>query len=174
MFRQKNAFLRCAIANDPKSGSMMGTLIDPSLGSPLRMSNTTPISPPEEVLRSSVLSLRNQHPTLGVAKLHALLLSENSEWAVSEKRLRRIMTAEGLTLQRKATPAASAAESGAHIYPSSTLIEGLDVAKWTAGVEVKYFDKQRGKGLVTKEPILEGQVVWKEDPFIIAPEWCVN
>ncbi|KAH8988997.1 SET domain-containing protein [Lactarius hatsudake] len=134
------------------------------------MSSTTPISPPEEDLRSAVLSLRNEHPTLGVVKLHALLLSENSEWAVSEKRLRRIMTAEGLTLQRKATPAA---ESGAHTYPSSTLIDGLDVAKWTAAVEVKYFDKQRGKGLITKESISEGQVVWKEDPFIIAPEWDI-
>ncbi|KAI9454647.1 hypothetical protein BJY52DRAFT_1283286 [Lactarius psammicola] len=141
------------------------------------MSSTTLISPPEEVLRSAVLSLRKDHPTLGVAKLHALLLSEKSEWAVSEKRLRRIMTAEGLTLQpqpqRKVTPAASGASPRTHIYPSSTLIEGLDIAKWTAAVEVKYFDKQRGKGLVTKEPISEGQVVWKEDPFIIAPEWDI-
>ena len=130
------------------------------------------ISPPEEALRSAVLSLRSQHPSLGVSKLHALLVSENTGWTVSEKRVRRIMTAEGLTLQpqsqRKATPA-----SGAHIYPSSTLIEGLDVAKWTVAVEIKYFDKQRGKGLIAKEPISEGQVVWKEDPFIIAPEWCV-
>jgi hypothetical protein len=137
------------------------------------MSSTTAISPPEEALRSAVLSLRSRHPSLGVSKLHALLLSENSGWTVSEKRLRRIMTAEGLTLQpqsqRKAAPA-----SGAHIYPSSTLIEDLDVAKWTAAVEIKYFDKQRGKGLIAKEPISEGQVVWKEDPFVIAPEWCVN
>ena len=142
------------------------------------MSTTTSISPPEEDLRSAVVSLRKQHPTLGVTKLHALLLSENSEWTVSEKRLRRMMTAEGLILQpptqRKPTPAASAVSPGAHIYPSSTLIEGLDVAKWTAAVEIKYFDKQRGKGLIAKEPISEGQVIWKEDPFIIAPEWCVN
>ena len=142
------------------------------------MSTTTSISPPEEALRAAVVSLRKQHPTLGVTKLHSLLLSENSEWTVSEKRLRRMMTTEGLILQpppqRKVTPAASVASPGAHIYPSSTLIEGLDVAKWTAAVEIKYFDKQRGKGLIAKEPISEGQVIWKEDPFIIAPEWYVN
>jgi hypothetical protein len=109
-----------------------------------------PISPPEEALRSAVQSLRSQHPTLGVAKLHALLLSENSGWTVSEKRLRRIMTAEGLTLQPP-IPAKGRYPSGAHIYPSSTLIEDLDVAKWTAAVEIKYFDKQRGKGLIAKE-----------------------
>ena len=143
-----------------------------------RMSTTTPISPPEEALRSAVQSLRNQHPTLGVAKLHAVLLSENSEWAVSEKRLRRMMIAEGLTLQpppqqRKATTTPKASP-GAHIYPSSTLIEGLDVTKWTAAAEIKYFDKRRGKGIIAKEAISEGQVIWKEDPFIIAPEWCVK
>ena len=33
---------------------------------------------------------RNNIP-LGIAKLHALLLSENSSWAVSEKSLRRIL-----------------------------------------------------------------------------------
>ena len=132
---------------------------------------TTPISPPEDALKSAVLSLRNEHPTLGVTKLHVLLLSEHPEWTVSEKRLRRMMTAEGLTLQRKVTAAAATA---AHIYPSSALIEGLDVSKWTAAVSIKYFDKQRGKGLIAKEAISEGQVIWKEDPFIIAPEWCVN
>ena len=132
---------------------------------------TTPISPPEDALKSAVLSLRNEHPTLGVTKLHVLLLSEHPEWTVSEKRLRRMMTAEGLTLQRKVTAAAATA---AHIYPSSALIEGLDVSKWTAAVSIKYFDKQRGKGLIAKEAISEGQVIWKEDPFIIAPEWCVK
>ena len=135
---------------------------------------TPPISPPEDALKSAVLSLRNEHPTLGVTKLHAFLLSEHPEWTVSEKRLRRMMTASGLTLapQRKVVTAAAA--PGAHIYPSSALIEGLDVTKWTAAVSIKYFDKQRGKGLIAKEAISEGQVIWKEDPFIIAPEWCVN
>ena len=54
------------------------------------------------------------------------------------------MTAEGLTLQRKVTAAAAAP----HIYPSSALIGGLGVAEWTAAVSIKYFDKQRGKGLI--------------------------
>ncbi|KAF8262748.1 SET domain-containing protein [Lactarius quietus] len=136
------------------------------------MSTTTPISPPDEALKPAIQSLRTQHPTLGVAKLHALLLSENAEWTVSEKRLRRMMTAEGLTLQPQPQRKA-AAEPGAHIYPSSALVEGLDVAKWTVAVEIKYFDKKRGKGLIAKEPISEGQIVWKEDPFIIAPEWDI-
>jgi hypothetical protein len=139
-----------------------------------------PISPPEDDLKSTIISLKKAHPALGVTKLHALLLSENPTWTVSEKRLRRILNAEGLILQQQqkrdrdiVVPGPSASSTTAPLYPSSTLVEGLDVTKWTAAVEVKYFGRQRGKGLIAKEPISEGQVVWKEDPFIIAPEWCV-
>ncbi|KAH9957514.1 hypothetical protein BC827DRAFT_1157234 [Russula dissimulans] len=76
-----------------------------------------PISPPEEDLKTAIISLKERHPTLGITKYHTLLLSENPEWIV------------------------------------------------------KYFDKKKEKGLVAREPISEGQLVWKEDPFIIAPEW---
>ncbi|KAN0120549.1 SET domain containing protein [Russula decolorans] len=55
----------------------------------------------------------------------------------------------------------------ARVYPSSTLVEGLDISRWTTTIEYKYFDREKGKGLVAKEPISEGQTVWKEDPFEI-------
>jgi hypothetical protein len=140
------------------------------------------ISPAEEVLKTAVESLKKDHPTLGIAKLHALLLSKNPSWAVSERRLRRILKNSNLDgplaqLQElgRPGPSSSASTTGskaAHLYPSSTLIEGLAVSKWTTAIEVKYFDRKKGKGLVAKDPIFaDGQVVWKEDPFIIAPEW---
>lgn len=138
------------------------------------------ISPGEEVLATVVASLKNEHPALGIAKLHALLLSENPSWTVSEKRLRRILknSSSDPSTSPGTGPGPSSSSSSetyrdahAHLYPSSTLVEGLDVSQWTTAVEVKYFDKKKGKGLVAKEPISEGQLVWKEDPFIIAPEW---
>ena len=146
-------------------------------------------SPPEEDLKAAVTSLKNEHPTLGIAKLHALLLSENPSWAVSEKRLRRILKTsgsdgplaqhQGLEHATTSTPrgpgpssSPSTAESkAARIYPSSTLVEDLDISRWTTAIEVKYFDRKKGKGLIAKEPISEGKDVWKEDTFIIAPEW---
>ena len=152
------------------------------------MSTTTSestISPPEEDLKAVVASLKKEHPSLGIAKLHALLLSENPSWAVSEKRLRRILknsnpdglecATTGIGTPRgpgsSSSPSTTTGSKAAHIYPSSTLVEGLDVSGWTTAIEVKYFDKKKGKGLVAREPISEGQHVWKEDPFIIAPEW---
>ena len=59
----------------------------------------------------------------------------------------------------------------AHAYPSSTLVKCLDVSRCTTSIKDKYFDRKKGKGLVTKVPISGGQVVWKEDPLGIAPEW---
>ena len=143
------------------------------------------ISPGEEDLTTAVASLKKAHPALGIAQLHALLLSENPSWTVSEKRLRRVLkntasSSDPTPTQRESSTGKPAGPSGsssgsdaalARVYPSSTLVEGLDVSRWTTAIEVKYFDKIKGKGLVAKEPISEGQVVWKEDPFVIAPEW---
>jgi hypothetical protein len=147
--------------------------------------STTPL---EEDLKIAVASLKKEHPALGIAKLRALLLSENPSWTVSEKRLRRILnnsTSDGgsptgrQALESAITPSgpgppttsSTNGSEGAHLYPSSTLVEGLEVSRWTTAIEVKYFDRKKGKGLVAREPISEGQVVWKEDPFVIAPEW---
>ena len=43
-----------------------------------------------------------------------------------------------------------------------------------AKVAVKHFGKKKGKGLVAKEVVEEGETIWKEDPFILAPEWYVH
>ncbi|KAI0056815.1 SET domain-containing protein [Artomyces pyxidatus] len=130
------------------------------------MSGTPSIPPSEGELKSSVVSLKESNPTLGIPKFHALLLSEHPTWIVSEKRVRRVLQSEGLVQMPKA-------KAEAPLYPSSALIDDLDLTKWTPAVEVKYFDKRKGKGLVAKTPITEGQAVWKEDPFVIAPEWDI-
>jgi hypothetical protein len=130
------------------------------------MSDSRTISPPEHDLKSTVQSLKNAHPTLGVPKLLALLLSENPTWTVSEKRFRRVLQQQQ---QQAKKP-----HSVLFVYPSSTLIQGLDLTKWTTAVKVEYFGKQKGKGLIAREPITEGQVVWKEDPFVNAPEWSLS
>jgi hypothetical protein len=133
--------------------------------------STPSVSPPEEDLKTAIASLKKDHPALGIAKLHTLLLSKNPTWTVSEKRLRRILKTDSHQHGLESAASGPSTTSATRIYPSSTLVEGLDVAKWTTAVEVKYFDERKGKGLVAKEPIPAGLVVWKEDPFVIAPEW---
>ncbi|KAG5641930.1 hypothetical protein DXG03_003956 [Asterophora parasitica] len=125
------------------------------------------ISPSEDELKSALVALKIRYPTLGIAKTHALLLSTYEDWTVSEKRTRKVLQNEGLILD---TPSPQAADA---VYPSSRLIPDLDIPKWTPKVQVKYFDKRKGKGLVAAQEIAQGETIWKEDPFILAPEWSL-
>lgn len=108
----------------------------------------------DDDLRLALIRLKKEKPHLGVSKIHGLLLEANPTWSVSEKRVRKV-------LQTRA-------------YPSSSLNKSLDIDKWSKKIQVQYFDAVRGKGLVATEKISEGEVIWKEDPFILAPEWYVD
>ncbi|KAF8064044.1 hypothetical protein FPV67DRAFT_1782409 [Lyophyllum atratum] len=132
------------------------------------MSNQPKAPPTEHELKSALVALKTRYPTLGIAKTHSLLLTTYPDWSVSEKRTRKVLQNEGLILDSP-TP-----QLGVDmVYPSSRLIPNLDIPKWTAKAQVKYFDKRKGKGLVAIQDIEEGEVIWKEDPFILAPEWSL-
>ncbi|KIO26379.1 hypothetical protein M407DRAFT_24343 [Tulasnella calospora MUT 4182] len=60
------------------------------------------------------------------------------------------------------------------LYPISHLNQELQVDEWTKKAEVKVFDGMKGKGLVATEAIAEGEVIWKEDPFIYCPDWDIQ
>lgn len=125
------------------------------------------VSPPEEELKDALVTLKHQNPSLGISKIYALLLRTYPSWTVSEKRTRKILQNEGLVLSSTPIKRTTIA------YPSSRVIPHLDVTQWTNKVEVSFFDQQKGKGLIATSDIEEGEVIWKEDPFIIAPEWYV-
>ena len=84
------------------------------------------------------------------------------------------MQNEGLVLTSNDAKTGLKMGSDQTLHPISRIIEGLDVSRWTTKVRVEYFDRHKGKGLVATERITEGEVLWKEDPFILAPEWYVD
>lgn len=164
----------CALSIPPSVQSYLfplDTLIQLTRSINAAKGQMSSISPSEAELKAALQALRTQNPTLGIAKLHARLLSEHPDWTVSEKRTRKILQNEGLVLSPDGAGGKSA--TGSAPYPSSGVIEGLEISKWTSKVQVKYFNKIKGKGLVAAEKIAEGEVVWKEDPFILAPEWSL-
>ncbi|KAL0952630.1 hypothetical protein HGRIS_006878 [Hohenbuehelia grisea] len=124
--------------------------------------------PSEEELTSALVELKSKNPSMGIPKIHALLLASFPDWAVSEKRTRKILQIQGLVAGSAPAPARDA--SGL-TYPTSRLIKDIDLHRWTEKVTVRYFDKRKGKGLVAAEKINKGELIWKEDPFILAPEW---
>ena len=128
-------------------------------------------TPTETDLKSALIELRAQNPTLSIPKLHAQLLAGHPDWSVSEKRTRKFLQAEGLVLASQTKTQAASDKLPDSLIPASKIIEGLDVAKWSKKIEVKYFNRMKGKGLVAVDKINQGDTVWKEDPFILAPEW---
>ena len=131
----------------------------------------TRIPPSDSDLSSTLATLRGEKPTLGISKLHTLLLSENPGWLVSEKRTRKVLQSLGLTnTVKNPTPGST----GELKHPLSKLLDGLDPLKYTQKgptLRVEYFDQMKGKGLIATTDISEGEVIWKEDPFALAPEW---
>ncbi|KAJ7607329.1 hypothetical protein FB45DRAFT_846812 [Roridomyces roridus] len=124
-------------------------------------------SPSDEELQTVLSELKNSNPVLGIPKLHALLRAEHPDWAVSEKRTRKILAV------LKESAAAAGDDDDGTPHPSSELIQGLDVKQWTPRVQVKLFDKKRGKGLVATQKIKAGETIWTEDPWVITPEWDI-
>ncbi|KAF8192761.1 hypothetical protein K438DRAFT_1906839 [Mycena galopus ATCC 62051] len=116
-------------------------------------------SPSDDELQDALIQLKSAHPALGIPKLHARLRADFPAWAVSEKRMRKILAA--IAPPKETAPP----------HPSSQLVEGLDISQWTARVDVRVFDKKKGKGLVATQKIAAGETIWVEDPFVIAPEW---
>ncbi|KAJ7222249.1 hypothetical protein GGX14DRAFT_428287 [Mycena pura] len=117
-------------------------------------------SPSDDELQNALVQLRAAHPTLGIPKLHARLRAD-FDWAVSEKRMRKVLAT--LAPPKLAEPP----------HPSSQVVEGLDIGVWTSRVDVRMFDKKKGKGLIATHTIKSGETIWVEDPFVIAPEWDI-
>lgn len=128
-----------------------------------------PSIPQESELTDALISLKKNNPSLGISKVHTLLLQTYPDWTVSEKRTRKILQTQGLIVSDPGPMSPESVDS--RIFPSSRVIDSLDISQWTSKVKVKYFNKKKGKGLVAAKVIEEGEPIWKEDPFIIAPEW---
>ncbi|KAF9529087.1 hypothetical protein CPB83DRAFT_853201 [Crepidotus variabilis] len=158
-------------------------------------------TPSEAELTEALIELKARDPSLGISKIHVQLLEHYPEWVVSEKRTRKILQANGLTLAHHATNGGTGEKDLSTVpkiplvpkytskeyvppgpgttreplppleYPKSKLMKDLDVHQWSPKVTVKWFDAKRGKGLVATEEIEEGEIIWKEDPWVVAPEW---
>ena len=145
------------------------------MSTPPPTSATAQISPSDDDLRAAIIKTKTANPSLGISKIRASVLSENPSWQLSENRVKKICQAEGL-INAAPTPTKEKSEGTEKkkekaVYPVSKVVEDLDIERWTGRVQVKYIDRRKGKGLFAKEKIAEGEVIWKEDPFIISPEW---
>lgn len=134
---------------------------------------STPM-PTDDELRTAVRDVRDANPALGVLKLWAAVKEANG-WAVSEKRFRKTLAEVGGTIsgagataapKKKKGKGAKSRRVGDHLEPETHLDSTLDIASIAPKVEVSMFGGARGKGLVAKSELLEGEMIWREEPFI--------
>jgi hypothetical protein len=88
-----------------------------------------PVSPSDEQLSPVIQSLRESNPALGLSKFHSLLLSQNLEWSVSEKRIKKVLIELGLW----STNSNNGSTNGSNLraYPKSSLNQNLKIENWT-------------------------------------------
>lgn len=127
------------------------------------MAAETSVVPSDEELATIVVALREAHPALGVAKLLAQLKTDHPTISVSEKRLRKVLAQISPPTVITKTQEASKDANG-DLVADTGLDASLDVS--ALKIKVKMFKGGKGKGLVAREKILEGEVIWSEEPWL--------
>jgi hypothetical protein len=72
---------------------------------------------------------------------------------------------------KKSTKGGAKKQQRTRRYPISGTDSKIDAKKWTEKVAIRHFDAVRGKGLVATSHIEGGEVVWKEDPWVMTADW---
>lgn len=126
-------------------------------------------SPGDDELRAAVTRLRDANPELGIVKLWAALKADTN-WAVSEKRFRKALAEVGGTASGGAAAPPASKGKGAsrddEVVADTKLDTTIDVAAIAPKVKVKMFGGTKGKGLVAKGKIEEGEWIWQEEPWV--------
>ena len=132
------------------------------------------VTPSEDELHTTVVKLRADHPALGIGKLHAQLKVDQPTWAMSEKRFRKALQALApTTTNGDGTDNSNDSQKDlkvTELVAETGLDPTIDTAAVAPKVKVKMFKGGKGKGLVARENILEGEILWAEDPWIVTAD----
>lgn len=137
------------------------------------MAATPSVAPSDKELSPVVTKLRTENPSTGVPKLLQQLKSEHSDWAVSEKRLRKLLQALNLPSTAVDTAVDSTGGDGdgeKGLVADTGLDPSINVGGIAPKVKARIFGGEKGKGLVAREKILQGEVSWSEEPWIVTAD----
>ena len=128
------------------------------------------VPPTDEVLLPVVQQLRETYPSVGVRKLLALLKDGHPQWPVSEKRLRKLV--QSIAPARVSVLSPSLPNTLDELgLPADTGIDpSVKVDTFTPKVKARMFGGEKGKGLVAREKIFQGEVLWQEEPWVVTAD----
>ncbi|KAI8359113.1 hypothetical protein EDC96DRAFT_514239 [Choanephora cucurbitarum] len=130
------------------------------------------IIPTEEELVSAIKSIKLEHPEAGIKTVTSQVLTQQPEWQVSEKRVKKYMQSTGLT-NSSGTPK-EPVKSGLADDPSvpvSYIDPKLDFKSVSDCVVARMVDPVTGKGLFAARDIKKDEVIFTETPFSYFPPW---
>ncbi|KAI9020893.1 hypothetical protein CLU79DRAFT_754273 [Phycomyces nitens] len=130
---------------------------------------TDQITPTEDSLVNAVKQLKIDYPEYGIKKIAAKLAEKEPKWAVSEKRVKKVMQAQGLT-QTEPVVKKSGVEDDPSV-PVSYIDPTLDIASISPNIVAKMVDRITGKGLFAARDIAKDEIIFQELPFAYFPSW---
>lgn len=111
------------------------------------------ITPIDSEVTDLITQVQASQPDWGALKILAALRIQHPDWAISEKRFRKIQKI-------------AANPDGSSLIARTGVDASIDVHIIAPKLDVKLFDKGKGKGLVAREKIMQGEVIWQEEPWI--------
>ncbi|WRT63316.1 uncharacterized protein IL334_000221 [Kwoniella shivajii] len=139
------------------------------------------VAPSDEELNSAAIILRSAHPSLGIGKLLAQLKLDNPEWSISEKRFKRFLPRPSSSSSEKgqgdgevngggsgsgSSNVTEVNQKDGGLIAQTGIDTFLDIKQIAPKVKVKMFKDGKGKGLVVREKLQMGEMIWQEDPWI--------
>ncbi|WWC67212.1 uncharacterized protein I206_101119 [Kwoniella pini CBS 10737] len=122
------------------------------------------ITPTEEELKNKASSLRELNPTLGINKLLLQLKLDEPNWIVSEKRFKKYITPSINTTSTNLNDDNNEIDE---LIAKTGIDNSIEISKIAPKVKVKMFNLNgKGKGLIAKEKLQKGELLWHEEPWI--------
>lgn len=126
------------------------------------------VVPSEEELLSVIAEIKKGEPELGIKKVLAAVTAQQPTWAVSEKRVKKLMQSLGLV--RSTHLLKSGVEDDPSV-PVSFIDPKLDLKATSTAIEARMVDRITGKGLFAARDLNKDEIIFEETPFIFFPVW---
>jgi hypothetical protein len=141
-----------------------------SLTLPSVMPDPHPSSPSDEALLPVVIHLRDSNASFGAIKLLHELRIQHPEWVISEKRIRKILQSLTTTTSSRNGEEGDAVANEMGLIADTGVDASINIASIAPKIKVRMFGGEKGKGLVVKEKVQQGEVLWQEDPWVVTAD----
>ncbi|KAG1407820.1 hypothetical protein G6F60_001910 [Rhizopus arrhizus] len=132
------------------------------------MSEGTKTIPSEEALVEAIQKIKLETPEAGIKRVTTIVLEQQPDWQVSEKRVKKHLQQCGLI--QSAQPVKSGLADDPSI-PVSFIDPKLDFKAVSDCVVARMVDPVTGKGLFASRDIKQDEILFTEEPYVYFPPW---